>query len=73
MSQHRFSNWVASQSSALNPSPACGFMAAPLALLQQPTAQMQNWQNQLYQWAFQRAQAVLEPSWLERDVLAAWN
>jgi hypothetical protein len=50
-----------------------GFMAIPLVLLQQQNAQMWNWQNQLYQWAFERAQAVVEPSWIERDVLAVWN
>ena len=50
-----------------------GFVAAPFCLLQQPTPQMWQWQCQLYQWAFQRAQAVVAQSWIQRDVLATWN
>ena len=57
----------------MNPSTASGFTVAPCALFQQRTIEMQHWQNQLYQWAFQRAQAVVERSWVQRDVLAAWN
>ncbi len=55
------------------PAMPSGFIAAPLALLQQQPADVRTWQCQLYQWAFERAQAVVQPSWIERDVLAAWN
>jgi hypothetical protein len=57
----------------MQPQMLSGFMAAPLAVFQQPGMQMCCWQCQLYQWAFQRAQAVVAPSWIERDVLAVWN
>jgi hypothetical protein len=50
-----------------------GFMALPRAFLQQQSIETRAWQCQLYQWAWQRAQAVIAPSWLEKDVLAAWN
>lgn len=76
MTQHRFA-------SLLEPTPDAmasmqnntlqGFTAVPFALVQQSTMPMWAWQCQLYQWAFQRAQAVVAPSWIERDVLAAWN
>lgn len=50
-----------------------GFVAIPLVLLQSQSINMLVWQCQLYQWAYAQAQAVLAPSWLERDVLAVWN
>ena len=31
------------------------------------------WQQALYQWAFTEAQAVVQPSLPERDLLAVWN
>jgi hypothetical protein len=31
------------------------------------------WQCALYQWAFNEAQAVVQPSILERDLLGVWN
>jgi hypothetical protein len=31
------------------------------------------WQQQLYQWAYQRAAEVTRRSWIERDVLGVWN
>lgn len=31
------------------------------------------WQQELYRWAFAQAQAVAQPSILERDLLAVWN
>jgi hypothetical protein len=31
------------------------------------------WQQALYHWAFAEAQAVVQPSLPERDLLAAWN
>jgi hypothetical protein len=34
---------------------------------------METWQCELYQWAFQQAQAVVAMSWIERDVLGTWN
>ena len=31
------------------------------------------WQQELYRWAYAQAQAVVQPSILERDLLGAWN
>jgi len=31
------------------------------------------WQQELYRWAFAQAQAVAQPSIVERDLLAVWN
>jgi hypothetical protein len=31
------------------------------------------WQLELYRWAFAQAEAVAQPSILERDLLAVWN
>lgn len=35
--------------------------------------QVAGWQRELYAWAYECAKAVVEPSWVERDVLGAWN
>ena len=46
------------------PKSPSGFMAAPLAVLQQQSTDMRIWQCLLYQWALARAQAVVAPSWI---------
>ena len=54
------------------PSPD-GFVLCPLACLPTMTPQQLAWQQALYQWAFEQAQAVVRPSLPERDLLAVWN
>jgi hypothetical protein len=46
------------------------FVMLPLAAL--PVAP-QAWQFGLYEWAFAQAQAVVQPSIVERDLLGVWN
>jgi len=48
-----------------------GFMIVPVAVL--PAVANPSSFCGLHQWAFQRAQAILKPSWIERDVLGVWN
>jgi len=48
-----------------------GFMMIPVAVL--PAVVNPLSFCGLQQWAFQRAQAILKPSWIERDVLGVWN
>jgi hypothetical protein len=50
-----------------------GFMACPLPLIQDSSAALQQWQNTLYQLAFEQTQFELRPSLPERDLLAIWN
>jgi hypothetical protein len=75
MTNHRFTSSLSepAEQSGGQPRLFSGFMAAPSALMQQPTTEIFHWQCQLYHWAFQRAQDVVERSWIERDVLAVWN
>ena len=76
MTQHRFASLVEpmqDSTPSMQPNIVQGFTAVPCALLQQSTMEMRAWQCQLYQWAFERAQAVVARSWIERDVLAIWN
>jgi hypothetical protein len=49
------------------------FMTCPCMLLQGQTMQQCQWQQYLYQVAFEQAQAQAQPSLLERDLLAVWN
>ena len=37
------------------------------------TVEQWGWQQALYRWAFEQAQAVVRPSLPERDLLAVWN
>jgi hypothetical protein len=70
MLQHRFSSLFGNPPMPLQPSlPA--LVAIPMALMGCP--EMWSWQRELYQWAYQKAQEVVEPSWIERDVLGVWN
>jgi hypothetical protein len=55
------------------PASPCGFMLCPAALLQGVDSGRHGWQQQVYQWAFEQAQAVVRPSILERDLLGVWN
>ncbi len=48
-----------------------GFMMVPSALCPACANPSSSWN--LHQWAFQRAKAILKPSWIERDVLGVWN
>jgi hypothetical protein len=51
--------------------PAVGaFMMLPVANL--PPEQLA-WQCALYEWAFSAAQAAVQPSIVERDLLGVWN
>jgi hypothetical protein len=76
-SRHRFRNLFdqLDQSRPSRPTATASmhsFVVCPVALM--PCQPMQvSWQQQVYQAAFQQAQAVVRPSLLERDLLAAWN
>jgi hypothetical protein len=52
--------------------PASGFVVCPLAL-QRPVGAACLWQQQLYQLAYERAQAAARPSLLERAMNVVWN
>jgi hypothetical protein len=65
MSRHRFLDQLRPESAspaAAVPAMTSGFMACPLVLQAAPLA----WQQQVYQWAFEQAVAVVRPSRLER-------
>ena len=50
-----------------------GFILCPVASLPCQTPEQWRWQQCLYRWAFEQAQAVVRPSLPERDLLAVWN
>ncbi len=53
------------------PAPAPGsFVMMPAANL---SPEQWAWQSALYEWAFAAAQAVVQPSIVERDLLGVWN
>jgi hypothetical protein len=54
------------------PTPAA-FVVCPLACLPAVPPAFLLWQQSLYQWALAEAQAVVQPSLPERDLLAVWN
>ena len=71
MSRHRFLDQLRPEPAvpaALVPALTSGFVACPLVL----QAQMA-WQQQVYQWAFEQAVAVVRPSRLERWQTATRN
>jgi hypothetical protein len=76
MHSHRFSDHfgqqriAAPQAQPFNPAAFCAW---PLGLPAGAPAQAGCWQQRLYQLAFEEAQAVVRPSWLERDLLGVWN
>jgi hypothetical protein len=49
------------------------FVMIPVALLPVVSAEQRAWQQAAYEWAFAEAQAVVQPSLLERDLLGVWN
>jgi hypothetical protein len=56
------------------PQPApTSLVVCPLFLIQGQSLQQCLWQQQLYRIALEQAQAVAQPSLLERDLLAVWN
>jgi hypothetical protein len=69
MVRHRFAHLM-SQPPIL---PLTPFLLLPVAGL--PAAIVEVWQQQqaLYQWALAQAQAVVQPSLPERDLLGVWN
>ena len=77
MASHRFRNLL--RENRLSPSFASqpslkGFICCPASVLQTLQGQqLSRQQQQIYQMAFQEAQAVARPSILERDLLGVWN
>jgi hypothetical protein len=49
------------------------FMICPLTQFPGQSPEQWQWQQWLYQQAFEQAQAVARPSLLERDLLGVWN
>jgi hypothetical protein len=49
------------------------FVLCPIVLIPGQTLEQWLWQQGLYHWAFQQAQAVVRPSILERDLLNFLN
>jgi hypothetical protein len=49
------------------------FVIIPMANLPAVSTDQVAWQRALYEWAFAEAQAVVQPSILERDLLGVWN
>jgi hypothetical protein len=75
MHANRFRQQTAERPFGSTPSakaPASGFMVCPLAL-QRPAGTACLWQQQLYQLAFERAQAAARPSLLQRAQNVVWN
>ena len=75
MHSHRFRNQLSGMRPAAAPAQASpgAFVLCPAALLQGVDSGRCLWQQQVYQWAFEQAQAVVRPSILERDLLGVWN
>jgi hypothetical protein len=69
MSRHRFR---AAAAPAPAPDPGA-FVLWPSACLPPVSPEQGLWQQALYHWAFTEAQAVVQPSLPERDLLAVWN
>jgi hypothetical protein len=73
MDRYRFRS-AAEHRPAATPAPSpTAFFLCPVACLPTLTTQQSDWQQALYQWAFEQAQAVVRPALPERDLLAAWN
>jgi len=49
------------------------FVLFPISSLPPLTPEEFAWQRALYEWALAEAQAVVQPSLLERDLLGVWN
>ena len=52
---------------------AAAFCVCPMALVTGVPAVALSWRQQVYQLAFEQAQAVVRPSLPERDLLGVWN
>jgi hypothetical protein len=75
MQPDRFRNRIPSWRLPQPPAPqvsANGFMVCPAALLPAGREGQPLWQH-VYRLAFEQAQAVVRPSFLERDPLGCWN
>jgi hypothetical protein len=78
MQRHRFLDRVLPQqlplsrtrSVPINPSAFCVY---PLAPARGVNGEPSPWQQWIYQIAFEQAQAVVQPSLPERDLLGSWN
>lgn len=57
---------------AAEASPA-SFMLLPLSALPAMSVELWLCQQQVYLWAYEQAQAVVQPSIVERDLLGVWN
>jgi hypothetical protein len=73
MQAHRFRHHLEemqrrSQAPFVNPN---SFLMCPIPM--GASAPDQSLVQQLYQRAFEEAQAIVRPSWLERDPLGTWN
>jgi hypothetical protein len=69
MHTHRFreqAEALVSSRDATKPIVYAGFVACPLGLVAAMTGGLCGMQQQVYEWAFQQAQAVVRPSRLER-------
>lgn len=76
MQRHRFSHILNATQDKHQAGPIAnttGFVVFPLAGDRGWTGAPERWQQQVYQWAFEQAQAVNKPSWIERDLLGVWN
>jgi hypothetical protein len=74
MQTHRFQNLLNEEPQDWTPrsSPSAGaFSLCPIPLAVCPADRLV--QQQIYQLALEQAQAVVRPSWLERDPLGHWN
>ena len=49
------------------------FVVVPLSGIPASTPDHAAYQKALYEWAFAEAQAVVQPSILDRDLLGVWN
>jgi hypothetical protein len=49
------------------------FCACPMGLMMAVPPLALQWQQRIYQLAFEQAQAVVRPSLPERDLLGVWN
>lgn len=74
MPTHRFSNLLTPKTVVVTQYPPAvseSFVVIPVGV--QAVCCGNPYLDQLYQWAFQRAQAQLASAWTERDVPASWN
>ena len=76
MHRHRFLEHLERQAfpqPQARPISTAAFCACPMALVMGVPAVALQWQQRIYQLAFEQAQAVVRPSLPERDLLGVWN